>query len=274
MSDRSEQATPQINIGKLALRSGTHVALCSGGRESTVATHVSVRWGPCDIIAYLDTGTGAEANKRFVERVADTFGATLFTIRTPEDYSKLVAEHGFPGASQHGKMYTALKERQIGRLATLTNGRGNSSDLHLWTGVRLRESRQRMAHVEQVQERDRWTWVAPIFDWTEQQVRRYHERLNLPTNHLWRTLGRSGDCFCGAFGSPEELIDAEAAGCDRLVRYLRGLEASTDRGDERGRWAWDGMTPVEKRAERVPDEQAILCSSCDPAYPMADGGEE
>jgi 3'-phosphoadenosine 5'-phosphosulfate sulfotransferase (PAPS reductase)/FAD synthetase len=263
-------------MGTMSLEdlSGTHVALCSGGRESTVATHVAVRWGPCDIIAYLDTGTGAEANKRFVERVADTFGSTLFTIRTPEDYSELVAEHGFPGASQHGKMYTALKERQLGRLATLTNGRGNTSDLYLWTGVRQRESRQRMAHVDQVQERDRWTWVAPIYDWTTQEVRQYHERLALPTNHLWRTLGRSGDCFCGAFGSPEELLDAEAAGCDRLVASLRDLERDIDRDDERGRWAWDGMTPVEKRAERVDDDaQMQLCSSC-AQYPVADGGAE
>lgn len=267
---------PEAQSGRAALRDldGTHVALCSGGRESTVATHVAVRWGPCDIIAYLDTGTGAAANKRFVERVADEFGATLFTIRTPEEYSELVAEHGFPGASQHVKMYTALKERQIGRLATLTNGRGNGSDLHLWTGVRLRESRNRMAHVERVQERERWTWVAPIYDWTERDVRRYHERMRLPTNHLWRTLGRSGDCFCGAFGSPEELIDAEAAGCDRLVRQLRDLEAATDRDDERGRWAWDGMTPVEKRAERVDGKnQMLLCSSCSDLPIRTDGGD-
>jgi len=274
-SEVAPMATDKAEQRDLHELDGTHVALCSGGRESTVATHVAVRWGPCDIIAYLDTGTGAEANKRFVERVADAFGATLLTIRTPEDYTELVEEHGFPGPSQHAKMYTALKERQIGRLATLTNGHGNGSDLHLWTGVRLRESRNRMAHVERVQQRDRWTWVAPIHDWTEQEVRRYHERLRLPTNHLWSTLGRSGDCFCGAFGSPEELIDAEAAGCERLVEQLSDLENSLDRDDERGRWAWGGMTPVEQRAERVDDEQMLLCSDCGPDLPTAtDGGRD
>lgn len=251
---------------------GTHVALCSGGRESTVAAHVSIRWGPCDIMAYLDTGTGAEANKRYVERLADTLGVTLFTIRTPEDYGDLVRTHGFPGPSQHGKMYTALKERQIGRLATLTNGRGNSSDLHLWTGVRLRESRQRMQHVSRMQEADRWTWVAPIYNWTTDEVRQYHERMNLPTNHLWSTLGRSGDCFCGAFGSPEELIDAEAAGCTRLVDQLRNLESEIDRPDETGRWGHGGMTEPEKRASRIDDKQMLLCSTCGVAVP--DGGTE
>jgi len=264
----------ESTVGALHDLGGTHVALCSGGRESTVATHVSVRWGPCDTVVYLDTGTGAEANRRFVERVADEFGAMLLTLRTPEDYADLVDEHGFPGPSQHQKMYTALKERQIGRLATKVNGRGNPSDLHLWTGVRMRESRNRMGSVERVQERDRWTWVAPIYDWTEQEVRRYHERMQLPKNHLWRTLGRSGDCFCGAFGSPEELIDAEAAGCDRLVDDLRNLESEADRDDEKGCWGWGGMTPAEQRAERAEndEEQMMLCSTCSPALP--DGGED
>jgi 3'-phosphoadenosine 5'-phosphosulfate sulfotransferase (PAPS reductase)/FAD synthetase len=221
-------------------------------------------------MAYLDTGTGAESNKRFVERVADELGVTLFTIRTPEEYADLVREDGFPGTAMHPKMYRCLKERQLGRLATLTNGRGNSSDLHLWTGVRLRESRQRMQHVSRVQEAERWTWVAPLYDWTEQEVRRYHERMNLPTNHLWSTLGRSGDCFCGAFGSPEELIDAEAAGCDRLVDQLRNLETEIDRSDETDRWGHGGMKPPQKRANRIDDKQMLLCSTCE--APVTDGG--
>jgi len=243
---------------------GNHIALCSGGLESTVAAHIAVRWGPCDMIALLDTGTMAEPNRRFVERVGDTFGAPLLTVRTPEDYREKVRENGFPGPSQHGKMYTALKERQLGRLATLAEGRGNNSRLHFWTGVRRRESRNRMASVSRVQEADRWTWVAPIHDWTRAEVVRYHRRLRLPTSYLWSTLGRSADCFCGAFGSPEELIDAEAAGCDRLVNALRDLEAEVDAEDEKDRWGWGGMSEAEARAERVDDRQMVLCSDCGP----------
>jgi 3'-phosphoadenosine 5'-phosphosulfate sulfotransferase (PAPS reductase)/FAD synthetase len=227
------------------------------------------------MIGYLDTGTGAEANRRYVERVADTFGAPLLTVRTPEDYCEKVRENGFPGPSQHGKMYTALKERQLGRLATLAEGRGNNSRLHFWTGVRRRESRNRMATVERVQEADRWTWVAPIHDWTRDEVVHYHRRMGLPTNYLWSTLGRSADCFCGAFGSPEELIDAEAAGCNRLVDSLRDLETEVDHSDEKGRWGWGGMSAVEARSERVDDRQMVLCSDCGPdtSAIKTDGGD-
>lgn len=253
---------------------GTHVALCSGGRESTVAAHVSIRWGPCERLVYLDTGTGAESNRRFVYRLGDALGVPTYSIRTPESYEDYVGEQGFAGPGKHGQMYRMLKERQIEDLATMCNGRGNASDLHLWTGVRLRESRNRMGRVAQIDEADRWTWVSPIFDWTDREVKRYHERMHLPTNHLWRTLGRSGDCFCGAFGSPEELIDAEAAGCDRLVSKLRNLEAAVDRDDARDRWAWGGMTDAETRAALAEkdDAQMMLCSTCSPALP--DGGED
>jgi 3'-phosphoadenosine 5'-phosphosulfate sulfotransferase (PAPS reductase)/FAD synthetase len=121
-----------------------------------------------------------------------------------------------------------------------------------------------MAHVEAVQEADRWTWVAPIFDWTEERVKHYHEKMNLPKNHLWSTLGRSADCFCGAFGSPEELIDAEAAGCKRLVSGIHELEDTLDRDDKLGRWGWGGMSPAEQRAARAEqdDAQMLLCSDC------------
>jgi len=251
---------------------GNHVALCSGGRESTVATHVSVRWGPCDLIVYLDTGTGAEANRRFIERVADELGVQLWTLRTNESYSQLVRENGFPGPGQHAKMYTALKERQIGRLATMTAGRGNASDLHLWTGVRKQESDNRMARVEAEQDGARWVWHAPLADWSTAEVRKYHRRMNLPHNPLWDTLGRSADCFCGAFGSPEELIDAEAAGCDRLVAQLRNLEAETAHDDaEKTRWGWGGMNPAEQRAVAAEqdDSQITLCSDCG----LAPGGD-
>lgn len=226
--------------------------------DSVVASHVSIRWGWCDVLVYLDTGVGAEPNKRFVERVADEFGVPLLLIRTPESYEERVREHGFPGESRHSIMYRSLKERQIGKLATLCDGRGNASELYLWTGVRRQESERRMDHVERIQEADRWTWIAPIYNWSDAEVRRYHARRSLPTNYLWRTLGRSADCFCGAFGAKEELIDAEACGCNEVVRDMRRLEDEID-----GTWSVS-PSETELRADRAEedDKQMMLCESC------------
>lgn len=250
-----------------------HVALISGGMDSAVATHVAVRWGPADVLVYLDTGTGLDENREYVEEYADELGVQLWTLRTNEDYGERVRENGFPGPSRHSIMYRSLKERQIGKLATFSNGYGNESHLHLWTGVRSDESERRMRNVEPEGEGTRWTWHAPIHDWSKAECREYVDTFDLPRNPLWDDLGRSGDCFCGCFGSPEEKIDLEAAGCKGHAEWLRNLEANVDTGDETETWAWGAFSDAERRAARADadDGQVTLCSTCGPAYP--DGGE-
>lgn len=241
-------------------RDTVHVALVSGGMDSTVAAARAVEIAPkIDLLAYLDTGTGLDANREYVETLADALGVQLWTLRTHVDYEDRVREHGFPGPSRHAIMYRSLKERQIGKLATVTGDR----ELVLWTGVRSSESARRMAHVERVQETDRWTWVAPIHDWGKGDCRDYLDAEELPRNDLWSTLGRSGDCYCGCFGTREELLDLEAVGEGDHAEWLRSLEEETDADDETALWAWASLSAHEQRAERVSgDGQMTLCSTC------------
>lgn len=252
----------------------THVGLVSGGLDSSVAAREAVEEHGVDLLAYLDTGTGLETNREYIEELADHLGVQLWTLRTHEDYGETVQEHGFPGPGRHGMMYTSLKERQLGKLATVSNGRGNESRLHLWTGVRQQESQRRMGNVEPVQEAERWTWHAPIHDWTKQMCLDYVDENDLPRNDLWNTLGRSGDCFCGCFGSPEEKLDLRAAGEDHHAEWIEHLEETVDVDDETGRWAWGAMSETEQRAIRAEGRDMTLCSTCAPAYPMkTDGGK-
>lgn len=247
-----------------------HVALVSGGMDSTVAAAYTAAERHVDILAYLDTGTGLDENREYIEELADHLGLQLWTLRTHERYEDKVGEHGFPGPAQHGKMYTSLKERQLGKLATLVGGRGVGGDLHLWTGVRSHESERRMANVSPVQEAERWTWHAPIHDWTKDDCREYLTENDLPRNPLWDTLGRSGDCFCGCFGSPEEKLDLRAVGADYHAEWLEELERKVGPDDVTGTWAWGALSDVEKRAENIDRDQMTLCSDCGPRYPRPD----
>jgi len=235
--------------------------------DSTVAAHVSVRWGPADLLVYLDTGTGLDANRDYLDAFADALGVQLWTLRTHESYEDRVQFNGFPGPSRHGIMYRNLKERQIQRLATFSSGRGQPSDLHLWTGVRSEESQRRMVHVEPESKGPRWVWHAPIHNWSGQDCRDYLDAFHLPRNDLWNTLGRSGDCFCGCFGSPEEKLDLRAAGCDAHAEWLEDLEASVEidgAKKERETWAWGAFDKSARLAERAKndDAQSMLCSTC------------
>jgi 3'-phosphoadenosine 5'-phosphosulfate sulfotransferase (PAPS reductase)/FAD synthetase len=241
-----------------------NVALVSGGMDSTTACAVANERVDLDLMAYLDTGTGLQENREYVEELADHLGLQLWTLRTHESYEDRVKENSFPGPSRHQMMYSILKERQIRTLATICNGRGNSNNLNLFSGVRSDESERRMKHVSEEQEGARWTWRAPIHDWTKQECREYVADNDLPHNDLWDTLGRSGDCFCGCFGSPEEKLDLRAAECGYHADWINNLEEQVDADDEKGRWAWGSMSDPERRAERADqdNDQMLLCSTC------------
>lgn len=243
------------------------MALVSGGQDSAAAAAVAVEKG-VDLLVYLDTGTGLEANREYVEELAWWLDCQVWTLRTPEAYEQAVRESGFPSPGDHAIMYRKLKERQLERLATLVGGRGHGAELFFWTGVRRAESRNRMARVSEVQDHSRWTWVAPLADWTKDQVRAKIDDEGLPTNPLWSALGRSGDCYCGAYASRSELLDLEAAGFEEHAAWIRELEDELQSEalapTNRSLWGWAKMDEKKLRAHRakMDEEQAILCSSC------------
>jgi 3'-phosphoadenosine 5'-phosphosulfate sulfotransferase (PAPS reductase)/FAD synthetase len=245
---------------------GNHVALASGGMDSTVAAHLSVTEGPCDLLVYLDTGTGLDSNREYVEELADAWGVQLWTLRTQKNFDEMVIEDGFYGPSMHPMLFRSLKERQLGRLATMTAGRGNQTDLHCWTGVRSDESDRRAKTVNSESHGARWTYHAPIADWTKEDCREYMNEHDLPRNPLWDTLHRSGDCFCGAYASFSEVLDLRAAGEDDHADWIRELEEQVDLDEkqERERWGWGGMNPDEQKRARAEqdDDQMLLCANC------------
>ena len=241
--------------------------MVSGGIDSTVAAAVAhERANKIDFIAYLDTRTGLDDNLEYVKRLADHLGTQVWTLRTHEDYEKMVNEKGFPGPSKHHIMYSSLKERQIQKLATITGDK----ELVTWTGLRKAESDARAKSVQEVQEQQRWTMVSPLAEWTKQDCLDYIDEHDLPENELWDTLGRSGDCFCGAYATPEEKLDLRAAGCEAHAEWIESLEQDVDTGDEREVWGWAALSESERRSARAEkdDEQVTLCSHCGvPDYP-------
>lgn len=257
------------------MAAGTHVALASGGMDSTVACHAAIRWGPADLLVYLDTTTGSEANRRYVERLADHLGVQLWTLRTHKPYAAWVRERDeFPGYGVHRIAYRRLKEAQIDKLYSKVE-----KPLHLYTGIRMFESNPRFstaAPIEGDPRRKERYWHNPIHDWSKQRCRRYIDRFGLPKNFLWRVLGRSADCFCGCYGAPEELIDAEACGCYRVVEQMRELEVEIDPEDdpERAIWGWAGLHPHELRAARAENRDMTLCGACGVPEPEWNRGDD
>jgi 3'-phosphoadenosine 5'-phosphosulfate sulfotransferase (PAPS reductase)/FAD synthetase len=242
-----------------------HVALCSGGGDSVVATHAAMVFGPAEEVVLLDTGTGpgggaVDVNAEWVRDWCEGNGWPFRRMETSEEYPELVAQHGYPGPSRHFIQYQKLKDRQLCRLAAETDG-----DLYLWTGIRRFESERRMRHVEPEGERSggRWYWRAPLADWPDSEVEEYREHFGLPVSPVSEDIGRSADCWCGCFGDRNELLDLAAAGFEEHADWLADLDTPDGCPRERAVWA-GGNWEREDWAEHD-GRQMTLCSSCDRA---------
>jgi len=259
--------------------SATEFALFSGGDDSVVSTHYATENYDIDYVVYLDTNTGLPANKEHVKEVCDNYGWDLLIAQSPMTLKEFALGSesrqalGFPGPGVHSWAYQYFKERQLAAIATHTDNKPN-----YYTGVRSHESSRRMKNVEgERQEADRWTWVAPIHDWRDSALERYKEEHDLPNNPVAERIGRSGDCYCGAYANRDtELMELEAEYPEH-AEWIKEVEQEVQ--DEIGTdndycyWGFGGMTEKELRAKMAQDDmnQMSLCSHCDvPDYPQAD----
>ncbi|QAS68891.1 phosphoadenosine phosphosulfate reductase [Haloferax tailed virus 1] len=261
---------PTINTDEVPEGQNTiHVALVSGGMDSAVAASVAYETAnKIDFFAYLDTGTGLQENEDYVKELARHHGVQPWILGTHEDYEEWVQEQGFPGPALHSTAYRKLKERQLGKLATLAHPK----ELVLWSGVRSAESKRRSLNVEPIDDAPRWKWVSPIHDWDKDKCKSYLDDRDIPKNEIWDTLGRSGDCFCGCFGNPEEKLDLRAFGADYHAEWIEDLEDTVETGDKTETWAWGAFSDKEQRGLDAENDnsQMTLCSSCGVSYPQGD----
>jgi len=249
MSDRTEE---------------THVALCSGGRDSVAAAHYAMTNGLADRVVFLHTLTDPvgvrSAIDATIEWLADWCrenGWRFEVAEAPTRFDEIVADNGYPGFSRHYLMYRRLKDRPIDTYRQTVDG-----DLHCWTGIRRWESDNRMEVAEAEGERGdgRWYWHAPLVDWHDADVSEYLDRFDIRPSPLVEELGRSADCWCGCFGDPNELVDLAAAGFEEHADWLRDLETPDDCPRDFRQWAgtqWDKSDWAD-----ADENQPTLCASC------------
>lgn len=254
----------------------TEFALFSGGNDSVVSTHYAHQHVDIDWTVYLDTNSSIPENIEHVKSVCDRYGWDLAILEAPvtlkefavgtEDRQPL----GFPGPAIHSWAFQYFKQRQLRQIARQTDAEPN-----FYTGVRSAESSRRMANVKgESQEGERWMWISQIHDWSDDRVDQYRADHDLPTNPVAEKIGRSGDCYCGAFANREtELLELQAEYPDHY-EWIKDVEKEVQ--DEIGTdknycyWGFGNMSEKELRAKIAQNDesQMMLCSSCDvPDYP-------
>lgn len=270
--------TPQQIISRaIAEYSPKHIfGLFSGGDDSLTVTHfAALELGALlDGVVHINTGIGIPETRAFVDTACERFGWKLLEYKAVDSgqvYEDIVMQNGFPGPSQHMKMFIRLKQRALQALSRDFTG-GNTL---LISGVRQQESAKRMKlkHAVQKEKESRRVWCAPFFYWSNDQVSEYRAMLDLPKNPAKEYLCMSGECLCGAFASKGELTQIETF-FPETGRYLRDLESRVRAAGFP--WGWDEEPPawwcrmqLAKKygqadafeAERD-DEIQMLCSSC------------
>lgn len=252
-------------------------AAFSGGNDSIVATHFTLSVVPSAKVLHIDTGIGIPATREHVRSVAQRFDWDLLEARTPNSYEDLVLGKspgylgGFPGRGMHGVMYSRLKERALRRAVRWAKfGHHRQSRVLIVSGIRADESKRRMGYGRTESKVGSQVWVNPLYWASHADFEEYRQVHGLPRNPVKDRVGISGECLCGAYADPGELLMVELT-CPRTGAYLRDLEGRVRAAGFP--WGWEENPPkwwfreLEARGIQPPrsvdPELMPMCYSCE-----------
>jgi 3'-phosphoadenosine 5'-phosphosulfate sulfotransferase (PAPS reductase)/FAD synthetase len=222
------QSPADVIVMALAEHDPIRVFACfSGGNDSAVTTHFSMKRELAHEVFNINTGIGIPEAREHLYRTVDRFNWPL-RVKTPPafSYEQIILKWGFPGPGAHAYPYRWLKERAIEQLVRETKKEFNDRVM-LITGVRASESARRMGFCKPVHRDGALVWVAPMYSWSQGQMDDYMEQHKLVRNPVTEKLGISGECLCGAFASPNERKRI-ARHYPEFNSYLSVLEAQVE----------------------------------------------
>ena len=245
------------------------IAMFSGGYDSLVATHYSMEQLDCDAVLHINTQTGIDENQEFVERVCEQFGWPLEIVTPNKTLEEFAKEYGFPKAPAHSWIYRYLKEHPLASFVTDLQCDKPS----FYTGVRKDESSRRMENVtvdRQEMWGGRWWWEAPIAEFTAEDIVDYMIEHGLPRNPVVETIGRSGECFCGAYADRfSELVTLQENYPDHY-EWIQSVESDVqeDIGTDEDHcyWGTSGMSSDELQELMESEDGAddmTMCVDCE-----------
>lgn len=235
----------------------SHVfAMLSGGHDSLCASHIASQHPRFSGAVHINTGIGVEETRQFVRDTSLHLGWPLKEYQSHISYRSIVLEHGFPGPAGHSFIYRRLKERCIERLVR-EHKTHRRDRIVLVTGCRRAESERRMGTAVDIRRQGARVWTAPIINWLPEDKNDYIASHGLKRNRVVDTLCMSGECLCGAFAKPGEIVEIEAA-YPKAAAVIRELESAARDAGVHAKW---GTRPPQKPDPR--QGSMDLCWSCE-----------
>jgi 3'-phosphoadenosine 5'-phosphosulfate sulfotransferase (PAPS reductase)/FAD synthetase len=122
-------------------------------------------------------------------------------------------------------------------------------------------------------------WLAPLIDWSGNDILDYLQGVGLPINPVEPKLHRSGDCNCGSFGDRDEYEELRFWYPD-FARRIDALEVCARAAGYT--WGW-GERPTNEYMRHKKGQQylpglepgkAYMCSGCEIRQQILQGQRE
>jgi 3'-phosphoadenosine 5'-phosphosulfate sulfotransferase (PAPS reductase)/FAD synthetase len=243
----------------------------SGGHDSVSNAYVSA-----DILNSLaipfavyhgDTTIGIPETQEYVKSICQLNNWQLFIRRPPKEidwYGNIVAKYGFPGPtkSSHQYMYRRLKERALRHFVTheCKSSPKKRENVLLLSGVRKQESQIRMGYVEEINKDASRVWANPIFYWSEEDVKEYMIRNNIPRNPVKEKMCISGECLCGAFATTSEWTELKINYPEVAKRIEALHQIAISNGNP---WHWSSGPNQWKKEQKSNKGIGFMCVGCE-----------
>lgn len=249
-------------------------ALFSGGKDSLTSTHWAMNHGAQSVV-HINTGIGVNEGpglsvEEYVRETCKAQGWPLRVVFPPDlSYREMVLRFGFPGPGAHRYPYVWLKERCVALVQREAKvGHKRSARVMFATGVHQSESARRMGYVCSVIKIKGRVWVAPLFDWNAIEFADYRKQHGLDVSPIVKLVGMSGECWCGAFAEPNELVKIERY-FPKLAAEIHKLQGEAKASGVHASW---GVRPPRRKDERQGDIPFMpLCVNCQSHKPKAMG---
>lgn len=249
-----------LDNDKIAYR---HFALFSGGNDSLVSTYEVMENGKGECVIHIDTGIGIEETRKYVKNVCDKYNWPLQIIESPTDYEEFIKRYGFPKPGNHNYVYRYLKEHALSEFASRCTNMP-----YFYTGVRKTESERRKMNVSE-EYGNKWFWKTPIADYDKEDLEKYKENHNLPTNPVTEIMDMSGECLCGAYFDRISTLEKLAEHYPCVYQRLKELEelAHNEHGNTPySYWGSEGLVSENEKMpclENIDSSDMVLCSDCE-----------
>lgn len=248
----------------------------TAGADSNIALKLASMFFPVTAVFTCNTTIASLDTLSSCESAARNYGHNYICRCPPynglaecnDTYEQLIKRHGFPGQTKtaHNWMYWYLKDHTVSRIVSSYRRRVRNRVVVIISGARQDESIRRMGTTQDITVKGSTVWVNLCNRWTASECHAFEAEYNLSSyrSHCSRTIGISGECWCGAFAPKGQLNELRFAAPDvyeKLSRLRSWLIANTQFN-----WDWDEGPPKKRDMLKPPSPtfspNALMCSTC------------